>query len=1698
MKKILGLDLGTNSIGAALINIPESIAEFGKEGNIEWVGSRIVPIDAQYLNKWESGSKAETKAASRRIKRGSRRLKQRYKLRRTKLIQVFKALGWLDNVFPEDFKRRINNDENFKFQISDYLPFEKNTIEEAAKLLGAENKKGELAFSEDWIIYYLRKKALTEKISIAELCRITYMMNQRRGFKSSRKDLKDENFEEKKWVEKLKIKSVKQVTFELNKNKNYKFEIATYNENIVPWTVEKKKKPEWEEKEFTFLITEKIETKRDGTKKITQNNPQIPKEGDWALCVTAQDNQIGDEYPGTYFFNGLINSVKNKTDFKIRQYAVYRKKYKKELEDIWNKQIELNENLKKLNTDKDILQKLAEKLYPTQSKAQKPKLNEILSNTLLHLISNDIIYYQRDLKSQKSSRGECQYEKHKGTDGEMYGVKCASKSSPEFQELRIWQDIHNIKILQKSAVIDDYEKVDVDVTKDFVDDNIKEKLFELFDASREISQQNIFEVINKHKEINNLKEETHRINMFFNEEKRLQGNETKEYFRRIFRKKECNYEIAGEYILSDKDKFYKLWNIAYSISLNDEEKSNQAIFKAIIEKINKRSKAKKLTFDLLPDIAKAIASAPDIEATKKYASYSSKAIHKLLPLMRCGKYYDETKITDKIKIRANEIYQRLEDINFNVKRIHEVADDDVQKQLLKSFINKENLLTGLNTYQACYLVYDRHSERADDRKYSQPSEFNIMEELPNNSLRNPVVEQVIREALFVVKDAWEKYGQPDEIHIEMGRDLKKNAKERKRATEKSANNFEEKNRIKKVLTELFNDDFEQYENADADILKSEIVKARFEIKPNPNNPSDIDRFRIWKSTSGIGNTELNELFKSGGKTKIPTKAEIKKYTLWLSQKCISPYTGLIIPLSKLFDQGQYEIEHVLPKAKIKNDSFDNLIISERGVNKAKDKELAAIFIKSKNGGCEYQGTKYKLFDYSSYVEHCKRTFRGKKLQNLLATEIPDDFISRQINDTRYITKKISELLYPVAKNKDTGIVFTIGSITSELKKEWGLQKEWKKLIMPRFERLEKINNEKYIQQNQKDKDDIDFHIPENPDLDTKRIDHRHHALDAIIIAATTKEHIRYLNTLNSADTDKEWMEAKTKLVKKGIRDFALPWELFTKEAKEKLEQTIVTFKSYNKVIDKPKNQYTKWVLKEGKWILTNKEKECVQKPNKNWMSVRQSLFKEPQGLVYLKEKRFVPVLDAFKIQIERFKVENDKEKRKIASYVYDQTARPIIKEIIYKTEVDISDTDNLLAKIEKYLKKNSKKIATDKVDKNGKIKNKTVHILEGIEFEDIQIAEFVPKSAKRVKLDKDFDHKKINKIPYSESSRIPQTLHQHLAEYENFIATKNAIQEKKEEIEENIDTSLKLTEEEIKILETAMPEPFSDEGLEALDKKIGMKIRMVTLQEDKGIKIELKNKLVEADGNPYFIMYENVETKERKGFASLSSYEVIQKKKKGEPIAEEKEGYKTIILQPNDLVYLLDVNNEGKIIEDISKLDWSKPTKEMVNKIYTVKSFSKSQIFFIPAYVSSPLDKNSNELDNNNKSETAWTSEGWATIKDKKSKQEKDKGLMIKEYCIKLKVDRLGNITLPKKESYDEPPAQQNTLSEPEDLYKSKSLSSFSSFEDMENDQLSYFASLQPQQLLQNLKQMVLAAFGFKEEPSLNSLPHTINFNSEL
>lgn len=1508
MKKILGLDIGTNSIGGCLINIPEKFEDYGKKGNIEWIGSRIIPMDTEMITRFVSGQKIGTDngvaispTAKRRVKRGSRRLKQRYILRRTRLIKVFKILKWVDESFPDNFKNQLRNNSEFKFKISSFLPFKEATIKEATKLLGVINKKGDLAISEDWIIYYLRKKALKEKISIQELARIIYMMNQRRGFKSGRKDLKnsEENLNEKKWVEILTIESViEKRDSEKSKDGKYTFEIKA-GKHI--WEVKRKIKPEWEGKQFTLLFTEK-------NGKILQ--PKVPSEDEWEMTMVALDNRLenSDKHVGEFFFDEL---VKDK-NYKIRQQVIKRIRYEKELEAIWKKQSEFHSEL----SSKKMLSDIATELYKVNSTKQK----EITDNDLFNLISKDIIYYQRDLKSQKNLISGCRYEKVKyRKDGELKiaGAKAAPTSSPEFQEFRIWQDIHNIRIIAKEKNVNGKDQIRVDVTKDYISLEVKENLFNLFDTSKEVTSQNIFNEVNK----NDLSDSTHKINLYENRTL-LKGNETKYIFRKVFGK--FNFMEEGEKLLQNKKLFYKLWHIIYSITSTDSAKSEKGIITALTNPKN--------GFDLPKGIVSELSKTSEL--IKDYKSFSSKALRKMLEVMRCGNRWSDKMINQKTKNRIEKLINGEFD---------EDLDDFTRDKVIKFFRNERNKklgdlkiddFQGLPTWLSCYVVYGIHSERKETKKYESNKDIDVMKLLPNNSLRNPIVELVIRETLHLVKDVWERYGQPDEIHIELGRELKKNAEDRKKISEMNNQNRDEKERIKLILHELINESFEEY------IEPDRKIKSNFEVKPNPESPMDIEKFRIWKSCSGIKHEELDKLFKDGKKERIPTISEIKKYTLWLSQKCISPYTGKIIQLSKLFTN-EYSVEHIIPRSKLKYDSLDNLVICESAINPDpyKGNKLARLFIRENSGqNLKINGIDYKIFIEDDYIQNCKNIFKGSKLKNLLAEEIPEGFISRQLNDTRYITKKLTELLYPIAKEKD-GLIFTIGSITNELKQNWKLNEVWKNLLKPRFERMERIMNKKFIYQDENDKSKFHIQVSEDPKFELKRIDHRHHALDALIVASTTREHIRFLSSLNAVDNDEELKNVKRKLVKGKIRDFNLPWPNYTIDAADKLRDIIVTFKAHNKVITKPKNRYLKWINKNGTW-----EKELVkQVSNKKWLAVRKSIFSEnPQGVIYLKHIKEVKLNKAIEIELRRRDDQNT-PKQKTASYIYDKESREIIKLLIERIGDNLDD-------INKFLKKN-------------KLTNYSGDIIE-----KVKVAEFEEYAAKRVSIDKSFTRDKIDKIPYSKEgkSTLADLLHSHLKEYSN-----------------------------------KPNEAFEGEGLEKLYKKIKTPINKLTIFEKKSDPIKFQGKIFEPDAGSivYFVIYENEITKERKEMYSLSVHKVIERFIQRKSIADKKEGFKTIILSPEDLVYVPTLVELEKIKQNIpNPIDWNNK-KIISDRIYKMVSSSKRDCLFIRHDISKPIVPYDRKL--KIKGEIDWNDKSTKTMDGKTT---------ISNCCIKLKIDRLGNI----------------------------------------------------------------------------------------
>ena len=143
MKKILGLDLGTGSIGWAVVNEAENPDE---KSSIVKIGVRVNPLTADEKQNFEKG-KSITTNSDRTLKRSMRRNLQRYKLRRNALMEIMKEQGWItdDTILAEQGNNSTYSTLN------------------------------------------LRAKAATEEISLEDLAKVLLMINKKRGYKSSRK-----------------------------------------------------------------------------------------------------------------------------------------------------------------------------------------------------------------------------------------------------------------------------------------------------------------------------------------------------------------------------------------------------------------------------------------------------------------------------------------------------------------------------------------------------------------------------------------------------------------------------------------------------------------------------------------------------------------------------------------------------------------------------------------------------------------------------------------------------------------------------------------------------------------------------------------------------------------------------------------------------------------------------------------------------------------------------------------------------------------------------------------------------------------------------------------------------------------------------------------------------------------------------------------------------------------------------------------------------------------------------------------------------------------------------------------------------------------------------------------------------------------------------------------------------------------------
>ena len=1052
MKKILGLDLGTNSIGWALVNEKENEDE---KSSIIRLGVRVNPLTIDEISNFERG-KSITTNAERTLKRGMRRNLQRYKLRRDLLIQVLKNNGFID-------------DDTILSEHGNNTTFE---------------------------TYRLRAKAATEEISITEFARVLLLINKKRGYKSSRKAKSTEEgqlidgmeiakklYDEGLTPGQLSLQLLESgkkylpdfyrsdLAEEFNKvwNCQHHYYPGILTNHLKEELVGKNKKQTWAICSKPFNIvgikrdTKGYEQKKENylwrVKALTQ---QLDLE-ELALVLQEINGQINNAsgYLGNisdrskmlYFNKQTVGQyqmaeLRKNPNYSLKNQVFYRQDYLNEFETIWETQAQYHHEL---------------------TEELKKEIRDI------------VIFYQRPLKSQKGLISFCEFESKLVTveiDGKKktkaFGSRVCPKSSPLFQEFKIWQRLNDVLVYGNVVPVNQLDLFgNVSSFKQgkrplFQEE--KERLFEELNYKESLSKAEVLKILfDKPKEYDlnfkSLDGNTTQSELFKAYQTiiemsghgsydftKMESHEALRIVKEIFNGLGFNtgilsFDSSLEGHDLEQQPLYRLWHLLYSFEGDKSVMGNELLVKKISELFG---------FDM--EYASVIAN---VVFKPDYASLSAKAIRKILPHLKDG----------------NEYSVACEYAGYHHSK-RSLTKEEIKEKVLKDQLDL----------------------------------------LPRNSLRNPVVEKILNQMINVVNGIIDTYGKPDEIRIELARELKKSAKEREEMT-KSINS----------VTKLH----EEY----VEILKGEPFKLSHVSR------NDVIRYKLYM-----------ELKENGFKTL---------------------YSDTYIPQEKLFTK-EFEIEHIIPKAKLFDDSLSNKTLEVRQVNLDKRDMTAFDFVSN------YFGDSYAS-QYTSRIENLynEKVISKTKRDKLLMKEadIPSGFINRDLRDSQYIAKKAREILEELVRV----VVPTTGSVTDRLREDWQLVDVMQELNWNKYDKLG-LTEIEIGRDGQR--------IPRIKDW-TKRNDHRHHAMDALTIAFTKHNYIQYLNNLNSrvqksvdeyidldmvelSELDKEQRSSVMYAIEKkelqrdrhGRLRFIPPMPLdeFRAEAKRQLENILISNKAKNKVI----------------------------------------------------------------------------------------------------------------------------------------------------------------------------------------------------------------------------------------------------------------------------------------------------------------------------------------------------------------------------------------------------------------------------------------------------------------------------------------------------------------------------------------------------
>lgn len=282
----------------------------------------------------------------------------------------------------------------------------------------------------------------------------------------------------------------------------------------------------------------------------------------------------------------------------------------------------------------------------------------------------------------------------------------------------------------------------------------------------------------------------------------------------------------------------------------------------------------------------------------------------------------------------------------------------------------------------------------------------------NRDIRNPAVIRAMTELRKVVNALIDKHGKPEQVFIELARDLK-NSRDRR-----------------KQLWKDNEDNRKRRERAVSDIV-----------------------------------AQLKSISR-------PSRADIEKWMLAVECDWTCPYTGQRIDAQSLLGpHPKFDIEHIFPR-KYLDDSFGNKTLCFVDFNRNQKKDRLPIDCLSPA-------------DYEKTLQRVK-AFKGphaeRKLERFEMPAVPEGFVNRHLNDTRYNSRLAAQYLGVLFGGRNdesqTQRIFTpTGGLT------WMLRRGW---------HLDEVLSESD---------------------EKNREDHRNHAIDALIVALSSQDRIQKLSSL---------------------------------------------------------------------------------------------------------------------------------------------------------------------------------------------------------------------------------------------------------------------------------------------------------------------------------------------------------------------------------------------------------------------------------------------------------------------------------------------------------------------------------------------------------------------------------------------------------